>query len=484
MAIKSRASLLFLRNLSLSHGSWMHHRAPDYYAILGVAKHADLDEVKFAYFNMAKKFHPDHNKTLDAPQMFALIAEAYDVLSDDDRRAKYDETGLSEDRFGGTSTGPGRQSSDSAYTAEQMYQTIFGQKATEEGQEEHAHEDFAESMAGDTTSREYIVQVSAEEAVRGVRVGLQLRLAGICDKCNGSRSELGYTGRLCPYCEGTGQETIKTGHITARKTCSYCNGEKIFIKFKCLECEGLGRKMFDVYHPVDIPPGTIHGEVIRVEVDPRYLETKQGGFGDDQRLRDLFVTVDVGYSEEFSVDGRDIVGTLELGPSLALLGGATTFPTPAKENPVTVNVSPATSSHTVIVLPGEGMLSSSLAGDLVLKTSIRVPMKLSWRQSRIWRRFANLEVKEGEQLGMVEGIESDLAHRWCNFIFSSFCTIFANFTSFSGGCSFLVHRVMLGILSSVICRLCSVTLLHISVWSHFKCSIIDMFVFFKNPAQF
>jgi len=411
LAIKSRASLLLLRNLSLSNCSLMHHRAPDYYAILGVAKHADLDEVKFAYFNMAKKFHPDHNKTLDAPQMFSLIAEAYDVLSDDARRAKYDETGLSEDRFGGTSTGPGRQSSDSAYTAEQMYQTIFGQKAKEEGQEEHAFEDFAESMAGDTASREYIVQVTAEEAIRGVRVGLQLRLVGICDKCNGSRSELGYTGKLCPYCEGTGQETIKTGHITARKTCSYCNGEKIFIKFKCMECEGLGRRMFDVYHPVDIPPGTTHGEVLRVEVDTRYLETKQGGFGDDEKLRELFVTVDVGTSEEFSVDGRDIVGTLELGPSLALLGGATTFPTPAKENPVRVNVSPATSSHTVIVLPGEGLLSSSLPGDLVLKTAIRVPMKLSWRQARIWRRFANLEVKEGEQLGMVEGVDSDLAHR-------------------------------------------------------------------------
>jgi len=411
LAVKSRGSLRLLRNLSLPHFSWMHHRAPDYYAILGVSKHADLDEVKFAYFNMAKKFHPDLNKTLDAKQMFSLIAEAYDVLSDDARRAKYDETGLSEDRFGGTSTGPGRQSSDSAYTAEQMYQTIFGQKAKEEGQEEHAHEDFAESMAGDTASREYIVQVSAEEAVRGVRVGLQLRLVGICDKCNGSRSELGYTGRLCPYCEGTGQETIKTGHITARKTCSYCNGEKIFIKFKCMECEGLGRRMYDVYHPVDIPPGTTHGEVIRVEVDPRYLETKQGGFGDDQRLRDLFVTVDVASTEEFSVDGRDIMGTLELGPALAVLGGAITFPTPAKENPILVTVSPSTSSHTCIVLPGEGLPSSSLAGDLVLKTSIRVPLKLSWRQARIWKRFANLEVKEGTQLGMVEGVESELSHR-------------------------------------------------------------------------
>merc|ERR1719153_943356 len=74
-----------------------HSRAPDYYAILGVARHADIAEIKFAYYNMAKKFHPDTNRTLDAKQMFALVAEAYDVLSDEGRRSKYDDTGLSEE---------------------------------------------------------------------------------------------------------------------------------------------------------------------------------------------------------------------------------------------------------------------------------------------------------------------------------------------------------------------------------------------------
>ena len=73
--------------------------------------------------------------------------------------------------------------------------------------------------------------------------------------CQGSRSELGYTGNICPYCEGTGQETVRTGHITARSTCSYCNGEKIFIKYKCLECEGIGKKTYDTPLTVHIPAG-------------------------------------------------------------------------------------------------------------------------------------------------------------------------------------------------------------------------------------
>jgi len=410
------ASDLFSHGFVFNSGKYLfparrtlHHRAPDYYAILGVAKGAALEDVKFAYFNMARKFHPDLNKTLDAKQMFALVAEAYDVLSDEERRAKYDETGLSENKFGGTSSGPGRQATDSTYTAEQMYETIFGKGAGEEDSEAHAHEDFAESHAGNVESREYIVRVSAEEAVRGVRVGVQLRLAGICDKCNGSRSELGFTGRLCPYCEGTGQETIRTGHITARRTCSYCNGEKIFIKFKCNECEGLGSKMYDVYQPVDVPAGTVHGEVLRVEVDNQDLARRQGWRGAPSALRDLFVTVNVEATEAWGVDGRDITATLELGAALALLGGTAPFASPARVRVVEVVVRPGTSSHTVIVVPEEGLRSfQALPGDLVLRTAIRVPAKLSWRQARIARRFAMVETSD---CGTVEGVTSDLDHR-------------------------------------------------------------------------
>lgn len=397
-------SARFIRSLQ------QHSRAPDYYAILGVAKHAEISEIKFAYYNMAKKFHPDTNRTLDAKQMFALVAEAYDVLSDDTRRARYDETGLSEDRFGGTSRGPGRQSTDGTYTAEQMYQTIFGANAREGAQAENAHEDFASTWAGEEVSREYIVQVSAGEAVTGVRVFLQLRLPGLCDKCRGSRSELGYTGALCPYCEGTGQETVRTGHITARKTCGYCNGEKIFIKFKCIECEGIGRKMYELCYPIDIPPGTQHGEVVNAQLDPTLVPKLEHIFGNDPDFasRSLFVTVDVAKSESFTVDGKDIVAPLELSPCMALLGGVASFLSPARR--MEVPVLPGTSSHTVIVLPEEGVRTrDSVPGDLVLRTAIKVPSKLSWRQLRIWRKFAVLE--PGQVGAVVEGVPTSMDHR-------------------------------------------------------------------------
>ena len=220
---------------------------------------------------MAKKFHPDSNKTLDARQMFSLIAEAYEVLSDEARRAKYDETGLGEEQFGGRSSGPGRQQGDSTYTSEEMYQRIFGPGGkgfnNEEGGEGEVHNDYAESYAGTESSREYIAQVTFEEAFLGSILVVQVRCVGTCDKCGGSRSELGYTGNISAYCEGPMEETVRTEHITARKTCSYCEDSRIFIKFKCMESEGMGKRVFNrpFTLSVSIPPGTVHWQVFRTD---------------------------------------------------------------------------------------------------------------------------------------------------------------------------------------------------------------------------
>jgi len=383
----------------------LHHQAPDYYAILGVKKHAELKDIKLAYFNMAKKFHPDNNQTLDARQVFALIAEAYDVLSDPSKREKYDETGLAEHKFGGTSTGPERQSTDSSYTAEQMYQRIFGSEEKQDD-EEHAHHDFGETHSGSEATREYIVHLSAEDALLGTERSLNLRLVGTCNKCWGSRSQMGYTGNICPYCEGTGQETIKTGHITARKTCSYCNGEKIFLKYKCDECEGLGKIIYDIPYDITIPPRVQHGEIIRHEIDHQEIYSR-GPMFEGGSFKDLFLTISVRKSEEFSVEGRDIFVNLELSPALALLGGKSEVYSPP--NNIQVNVAPCCSSHSSIVVAGKGVkVGEGLDGDLVVKTSIRVPVKLGWRQRNLLMKFATTEIQKN---GLVQGIPSEHEHK-------------------------------------------------------------------------
>ena len=386
----------------------LHQAAPDYYTILGVNKNSSLEEIKLSYYNMAKKFHPDTNKTLDARQMFSLIAEAYEVLSDEERRARYDETGLGEEQFGGRSSGPGRQQGDNTYTSEQMYQKIFGAEGKGVGEGEggdgQAHIDYAATHSGSESSREYIAQITFDEAFLGTTLGIQVRCVGVCDKCQGSRSELGYTGNICPYCEGTGEETVRTGHITARKTCTYCEGSRIFIKFKCLECEGMGRKMYDKPFTLEIPPGTEHGQVFRMELDPRELGLPESDWDIKQWL---WVTISVGDSEHFSLDDRDLETSLELSPALAVLGGTMLVKTPARR--LQVKVEERTGSHSVIIVAGEGLRApDTLAGDLVLRTAIRVPTSLSWRQVRIIRRFASSETLEG---GVVDGIPSMSDHK-------------------------------------------------------------------------
>lgn len=392
------AGVIYSRNI--------YHKHVDYYDLLGVKRHASEKEIKFAYFKMAKKFHPDTNKTLDARQMFDMIAEAYEVLSDEKKRQEYDETGLNAERFGGRAEGPGRQSSDATYTAEQMYSKIFG-TPEENCYEEQPHEDYAVSFVGEHLSREYVVQLTFEEAALGTSRYLSLKVAGLCDKCDGSRSEMGYGGAVCPYCEGTGEETVRTGHIVARRECSYCHGDRVFIKYKCIECEGLGRKIYRREHRLDIPAGTQHGQVLRFELDPAQLGLTEELAEGKGKTRYLYVTVSVAESSAYSTDGLDLVSNLELSPALALLGGKLTVKGLAKS--LDIQVPRGTSSHATLVSSRSGLQSAAQVGDHLFKTVIRVPQKLSWRQQRVLRRYAALEQLE---VGTIEGMMGDIDHKF------------------------------------------------------------------------
>lgn len=382
----------------------LNHRHIDYYDVLGVDQRAELKEIKMAYFKMAKKFHPDTNKTVDAKQMFELVAEAYDVLSDADRKREYDETGANSERFGGRAQGPMRQSTDSSYTAEQMYSRIFhtGSRDWEE-QAERPGEQFAANFSGSDVSRECILQLSVEETVTGIRAMLPVQVSGVCNKCMGSKSEMGYTGNVCPYCEGTGEETVRTGHIVGRKECSYCNGSKIFYKFKCIECEGIGRILYSRPYYVDIPAGCEHGQVFRYELDPQVLNVPDREFG--QRV--LYVTLNVKDSRVFRRDGLDIHSYLRLSPAIALLGGHLAYNglTRSCDLPVT----PGTSSHSILIVNQAGIHADGAAGDHVLQAVIRVPKRLGWRQGRIFKRFASLDVQEN---GIVDSVSHQLSHKY------------------------------------------------------------------------
>merc|ERR1719300_518411 len=163
--------------------------------------------------------------------------------------------------------------------------------------------------------------------------------------------------------------------------------------------------MYDRPVTLSIPPGTVHGQVFRLE-----FENEQISYVGEEEVTKhvMWVTVSVGENENFKVNDSDLETTLELTPALAWLGGTSSVKTPAKN--VGVKVNELTGSHNVIVVAGEGLKTgNSIPGDLVVRTSIRVPTKLSWRQSRIIKRLASLEAEEPDKL--VFGVQSMFDHK-------------------------------------------------------------------------
>jgi len=383
-----------------------HGRDISYYDVLGVKQYADIKEIKLAYFKMARKFHPDFNKTLDAKQMFELIAEAYDVLSDEKKKREYDETGHVSERFGGrTAQGPARQSHDRTYTAEQMYSKIFNTSDEINTFDEEAHSDFAVNFSGNDVTKEYIVSLTMEESITGITTYMHVVVSGVCNKCMGSRSEMGFQSNICPYCEGTGEETIKTGHIVGRRDCSYCNGEKFFMKFKCHECAGIGRILYDVPYYFDIPPGIEHGQVMKVVLDPKKLPKE--AFEGVPRERSVFVTIKVHNSNLMDRQGMDLLSNIRLSPAIAVLGGKIDYAGLTAER--NLEIKACTSSHTTLVLDGAGVHSQLYKGDHILTAVIKVPKKLNWWQLRKFKRFAVLDT---DFTGTINGISSQLEHRF------------------------------------------------------------------------
>jgi len=397
----------------------IHNRNLNYYDVLGVGKHADPIEIKMAYFKMAKRFHPDTNKTVDAKQMFELVAEAYAVLSDEKLKADYDETGEAYERYGGRSEGPSRQSTDTTYTPEQMYSRIFNCDETRSSSREIPREDFSVNYSGEDISREYVVNLTMEEAITGTMACLYINVSGVCNKCGGSRAELGYTGKSCPYCEGTGFETIKTGHIVGRKECSYCNGDKIFYKYKCTECEGIGRTLYTRPFYVNVPPGSEHGQLLKFEIDWEFLEIPE-----DKReeKREIYVTLNVKDSNVFRRDGMDLYSHLRLTPAIALLGGHLEYE--GLTHSCDLDIRSGTSSHTTFVIDQAGVHSEFCKGNHHLIAVVKVPKELSWRQRRLLRRFALLDTS---YTGAVTGIGGELDHKYAvnvqepDFISNTIC---------------------------------------------------------------
>ncbi|KAK3099479.1 hypothetical protein FSP39_005076 [Pinctada imbricata] len=364
----------------------------DYYQILGVSKSASQKDIKKAYYQKAKKYHPDVNKNdSSAAKKFQEVSEAYEVLSDENKRKQYDTFGMSGGAaggpggFGGFNQGqgfPGGGFADfhSNIDPEELFRTIFGSQFTGGG-----GADFSDSKWGFAPQREVMLDLTFQEAARGVNKNINLNVKDICPRCDGRKAEPGTKPEKCPHCNGTGMETISAGAFMMRSTCRYCGGTRQIIAKKCFECKGKGNIILRKKVTIPVPAGVEDGQMIKMKVGQE----------------ELFIHLKVSKSNIFKREGADIHSDVVVSLSQAVLGG--TVRVPGVYDDILINIPEGTQSHDRLRLQGKGVtrVNSYGRGDHYIHFKIKVPKQMSEEQRKLILAFAETE---GSVKGTINGI--------------------------------------------------------------------------------
>ncbi|KAK4300094.1 hypothetical protein Pmani_027685 [Petrolisthes manimaculis] len=366
-------------NLSHLHTSSTSLQQKDYYETLGVPRNASVKEIKKAYYQLAKKYHPDVNRNDPSSQKkFTEASEAYEVLSDEEKRRQYDTMGRTAEQMGAAGgAGNPFQSGWQYQTSidpEELFRKIFGDFKRAGGMD-MSGQDFAESAFGFGAAQEITLNLNFKQAARGINKEVSLNTVDICPKCRGSRCEPGTKAARCQYCNGTGMETISTGPFVMRQTCRYCHGTRMHIKFPCMECEGKGQTVQRKTVTIPVPAGIEDGQTLRITVG----------------RKEVFVRISVGKSDYYRRDGADVHTDATISLCQAALGGATRIQGIYED--LTLEIPEGTHSHTRIRLGSKGLkrVNSYGYGDHYVNVKVRVPTRLSPAQKALVTALAELE---------------------------------------------------------------------------------------------
>lgn len=338
----------------------------DYYKVLGVGRTASQDEIKKAYRQMARQWHPDVSDAPDAEARFKELNEAYEVLSDPEKRATYDRFGHTVP--GGTGFGFDFGFSDPFEIFEEVFGRGFGFRTS--------------SRRGPRRGADlrYDLDLAFEEAVFGCEKEIQVTRHEVCSECNGSGAEPGTTPVRCSECNGTGQvrqvQRSILGSFVNVTTCPVCRGEGETVPIPCSQCKGEKRVYTTRRLSVTVPPGVDHGTQIRLAGEGEM--GRQGG-----PAGNLYVVLNVEPHPVFQRRGDDIVVELQINVAQAALGAEVMVPTLDGEEKMAV--SPGTQSGAVVKLRNRGVphLRHNGRGDELVLVRVAVPTKLSREQKRM-----------------------------------------------------------------------------------------------------
>jgi len=360
----------------------------DFYATLGVPRDASDADIKKAYRKLAMEYHPDRNGAADAEARFKEIVEAYEVLKDPDKRARYDRYG--EAGLGGAAGGYGGFHHVDLTEALNIFMRDFG-----------GFESLFGGQARTEQRRGQDIRVNARitvaDVAQGARRTIKLKTLERCTVCGGSGARKGTRPAPCGTCGGSGEVRRAArsmfGQFVSVSPCPTCAGEGTTIPHPCEECRGDGRVKADKTVQVDIPPGVSENN---------YLTLRGQGAAGPRNAPpgDLLVMIEIKDDERFERDGDNLVMDLPLSFSQAALGYALTVPTPYGDE--RISIPPGTQGGTILKLKGKGLprLGQASRGDLLIRTHVWTPETLNDEQRRL---FTELALHEGEPPKQAQG---------------------------------------------------------------------------------
>jgi molecular chaperone DnaJ len=356
----------------------------DYYEVLGVGKTATADEIKKAYRKLAMQFHPDRNPdNKEAAEKFKEVCEAYEILSDTDKRQRYDQYGHAgmKSAFGPGGFDFGRDFTHSQdFDLQDILGSFFGGFG---GQSRHTRNANGPQRGDDLR---FDLEIDLEEAIFGSEREVDLNVNDACETCHGSGSAAGSSRETCRQCGGHGVVIVGNGLIQMRQPCPVCHGEGTITRNPCKKCGGSGRVKIPRHIALRIPKGVETGS--RLRLSGKGESGLRGG-----PAGDLYVVLHVREHDIFQRQDDDLACTIRISPAVAALGGEIEVPTP--DGHARIKFPAGTHNGKVFRLRDKGMPSlNGGVGDLHVRVELEVPAHLTAKQKHLLEEFNALAVSD------------------------------------------------------------------------------------------